>query len=354
VGDYAASPCLAVKLKKSTRLFAVSLIARLVRPTAVSRLKDDAEPYHRRINCVIDHIRDNLVQPLDLKCLSALACFSDHHFHRFFGAVTGETLKAFTNRARLEKAARLLSKTHHSLTEIALQSGFSSPATFSRAFQAAFATTPSRFRNTQDLSNSKICKDLIALYDYYLPMSQLEKQQAFPVTIQRIPAQHTVYLRVANAFKSGVVHAAFARVLAWAKDAGVYDQGRLFGMSFDDPAVTPKHLYRYDVCFATDAPIAKRLYPADFSSNTLATCSYAVTRVQGDIKRLATAWDYLVRDWLINSAFEPAHAPAMELYQNKYLALDWSQFDLKIAFPIQKMRRFGKLSKSDSKRQLGD
>jgi hypothetical protein len=33
----------------------------------------------------------------------------------------------------------------------------------------------------------------------------------------------------------------------------------------------------------------------------------------GDIHKVITAWDYLYRDWLIKSAYEPEHAPALEL-----------------------------------------
>jgi hypothetical protein len=65
---------------------------------------------------------------------------SEYHFHRVFDAMTGETLNDFTNRQRLEKAARLLTTTRQSATEIALECGFSSSATFSRSFNKALKT----------------------------------------------------------------------------------------------------------------------------------------------------------------------------------------------------------------------
>ena len=44
---------------------------------------------------------------------------------------------------------------------------------------------------------------------------------------------------------------------------------------------------------------------------------HAAIKVSGDIHEVATAWDYLYRDWLINSVHEPEHAPALEIFLDK-------------------------------------
>jgi DNA gyrase inhibitor GyrI len=64
---------------------------------------------------------------------------------------------------------------------------------------------------------------------------------------------------------------------------------------------------------------------------------YGVTRVSGDIRRVATAWDYLYRGWLINSAYEPEHAPALEIFLDKGNATDWSHFELELCLPVRKL-----------------
>ena len=61
--------------------------------------------YEKRVNRVIDHIRDHLADELSLESLAAIAAFSPFHFHRIFRAMTGETLAAFVQRLRLERAA---------------------------------------------------------------------------------------------------------------------------------------------------------------------------------------------------------------------------------------------------------
>src|SRR5277367_7135298 len=135
--------------------------------------------YAQKIDRVIDYLRGNLDRRVRLAELADVACFSEFHFHRIFTAVSGDTLNSFTNRLRLEKAARLLRYSEQSLTDIALDCGFSSSATFSRAFRSGYDTTPSEFRKTGEIKNSKICKEIRTGQEYVLPMSRDKKSAAF-------------------------------------------------------------------------------------------------------------------------------------------------------------------------------
>src|SRR6202789_368902 len=162
--------------------------------------------YSRRIDRVIDHLRENMHRPVKLGELAQVACFSEFHFHRIFGAVSGETLNNFTNRLRLEKAARLLRYSEQSLTDIALDCGFSSSATFSRAFRSGYDTSPSQFRKSGEIKKSKIRKELFPKDEYGLhvsggDMSAEEKRAAFPVRLIDLPQRQVAYIRVKNAFE---------------------------------------------------------------------------------------------------------------------------------------------------------
>ena len=290
--------------------------------------------YAQRIDRVIDHLRGNLHRPVKLAELANVACFSEFHFHRIFGAVTGETLNNFTNRLRLEKAARLLRYSDQSLTHIALDCGFSSSATFSRAFRSGYDTSPSEFRKSGEIKNSKICKELFPKDEYGLPMSAEEKKAAFPVRLIDIPERQVAYIRVTNAFEMDRVLAALRTVIEWAKSQDIFSQGILFGMTVDDPHVTPKHLYRYEVCLASSLPFECR---DGMSKLKMPATRYAAIRVSGDLHKVATAWDYLYRDWLIKSAYEAEHAPALEIFLDKESALDWSHFELELCLPVRKL-----------------
>lgn len=289
--------------------------------------------YAERIDRVIDHLRGNLHRPVKLRELARVACFSEFHFHRIFTAVSGETLNAFTNRLRLEKAARLLRYSGQSVTEIALDCGFSSPATFSRGFRSGYGTSPSRFRKSGEIKKSKIRKELFDDRGYDLPMSAEEKRAAFPVRLVDVPERQVAYIRVTNAFEGDRVLAALKRLIGWAKSQGIFSKGVLFGMTVDDPHVTPKHLYRYEVCFAPSAPFKCM---EGMSRLKMPAMRYAVTKVSGNLRMAATAWDYIYRNWLIQSAYEPEHGPALEVFLDKENALDWSHFELELCLPVRK------------------
>src|SRR6202162_1565881 len=294
--------------------------------------------YSRRIDRVIDYLRENLHRPVKLGELAHVACFSEFHFHRIFRAVSGETLNNFTNRLRLEKAARLLRYSDQSLTDIALDCGFSSSATFSRAFRSGYDTSPSQFRKSGEIKKSKIRKELFPEDEYGLPMSAEEKKAAFPVRLIDIPERQVAYIRVTNAFELDRVLAALKTVTEWAKSQDIFSQGILFGMTVDDPHVTPKHLYRYEVCLASSFPFEcmQGMSNLGISKLKMPAMRYAAIKVSGDINKVATAWDYLYRDWLINSAYEPEHAPALEVFLDKESATDWSHFELELCLPVRK------------------
>jgi AraC family transcriptional regulator len=120
---------------------------------AVASSEATRREYAARINRVVDYIQSHLADPLDLERLAAVACFSPFHFHRLFHAWMGETLQDFVHRLRLERAAQLLLfNPLTSISEIALECGFSSSSAFARAFKGAFRRICKRMAKAQDLS----------------------------------------------------------------------------------------------------------------------------------------------------------------------------------------------------------
>jgi AraC-like DNA-binding protein len=103
--------------------------------------------YDGRVNRVVDYIRSHLGEALTLGELARIAAFSPFHFHRVFSALTGETLFAYIQRQRIEKAAGVLAAgVDPTILEVALDHGFSSAATFARAFRARFGMSASEWR----------------------------------------------------------------------------------------------------------------------------------------------------------------------------------------------------------------
>ncbi len=102
--------------------------------------------YIERINRVLDFIMADISRPLNLGQLATLAGLSPFHFHRVFQAMVGETPNECVKRLRLERALYLMSYgKRKSLTDVAIDCGFSSSSDFTRSFKLRYGVAPSKF-----------------------------------------------------------------------------------------------------------------------------------------------------------------------------------------------------------------
>jgi len=288
---------------------------------------------------VIDYVNDNLNKSLSLEELAAVAFFSPFHFHRIFVAVTGETVNNFTNRIRNEKAARLLKFSKKSISEISIECGFSSTSTLSRLFKQYFEISPSGYRKGGKIQNSKIRKELVPVSEYHCSLTEEELQNKFPVEIRQFPERRIAYIRVWDAFREGVVLNVFAEMVVWAKKMNLYHSETIFGMSMDDPEVTPKEKYRYEVCITLPQQF-KMESDGIIETTTLSKCKYAVTSVSGDIGLVTAATNYLFDSWLINSAYETEPRHALEVFLDKENICNWDHFDLELCIPVKTLKSY--------------
>src|SRR5262249_26256763 len=101
------------------------------------------QDYRERIVRTLVYIQGRLDEELELAELAGVAAFSPFHFHRIFRGLVGESVKEYVRRLRLERAARCLKQESRPVTEIALQAGFETHESFTRAFTAMFGESPS-------------------------------------------------------------------------------------------------------------------------------------------------------------------------------------------------------------------
>jgi len=99
----------------------------------------------RRVN---NRMNERIAGDVSVAELAGLAGLSSRQFCRRFRASTGSTPARTQNTRRLDLASTLLATTRRSVTEIALDCGFSQPQHLATAFKRRFGTTPSAFRAT--------------------------------------------------------------------------------------------------------------------------------------------------------------------------------------------------------------
>ena len=287
--------------------------------------------YIARIDRVIDHVHVHYAEPLPLDALARIAHFSPFHFHRVFRAHTGETLRAWVSRVRVQRAALLIGRgqTRTTLLEVALACGFGSAAELSRAFREAFHVTPTEFRRrAQTRKNAQESLDRHA----YLPRHE-RHTLASPQRIQRVtrPRCELAYIRVQKPFEGTRLAQAWARLEAFAESAALEGCMRL-GLSHDDPELMPEARYDLALAEASTAPKQRGI-----SHRTLEGGLYAELAAHGTVQDIAQAWDALFA-WLPTSGYEPADGPGIERYQRAPDFLTWSDFDVVLALPLRPAR----------------
>ncbi len=305
-----------------------------VKPSFIARWSDDKAEwrcmfnptasrnvYTTRINHVITYITENLADELSLEVLAQQACFSPFHFHRIFTALVDETPNAFVNRLRVERAAwMLLHKRAYSITEIALDCGFSSSAAFSRAFKQSFGMSATEWRRSKDRkihqTGRKEWKDTFEHLSYHRRVLQKEpdsqaRVRQLNVTVTRMPGFHVAYAANLQGYRVEKIMAAWKHLWQWAsaRDLITPDTVEL-GISLDDPEITPVDKCRYYVCMTVPDTIAGDEFVGIMD---IPGGKYAVYRFEGIQPELGVAYRRLYSEWLPDSGYQPAGSPCYEI-----------------------------------------
>jgi AraC family transcriptional regulator len=102
---------------------------------------------HARLRRVLDHISVHLADEITVAELARVSGLSTFHFARMFTLVVGISPNRYVSRLRLEQAMADVAAGKLSLAQIAFKSGFSSQASFTRAFRRATGITPGEYRS---------------------------------------------------------------------------------------------------------------------------------------------------------------------------------------------------------------
>lgn len=114
---------------------------------AVSQLPHSSvRNYAERFDAVFNYLDRHFAEDLTLEDVAAVAGFSKFHFSRTFKQLSGSNFYEYLCHRRIKSSESLLMQPGMSISQIALQSGFSSVSTFNRTFKKMKGCTPTQYR----------------------------------------------------------------------------------------------------------------------------------------------------------------------------------------------------------------
>lgn len=298
---------------------------------------EELQHEHRsRINLVIDYIHHHYVEDLSVAKLAGIACISKSHFQRIFQSIVGVTVGDFIRRVRVHEAMhRLTADLHKSITDIALECGFSSSQNFSKIYKSYFGLTPSFVRAEYNWQNWRIkmqrikekkLEDLqpaeLYLYKMYcnkrlLPIGQAPDSDEVPqVQIREMPDLHVAYIRRIGHPKREIMTANIKRLIQWARPKELLkDDFRILIVRWGDTEITTEDKWIHDACITVP-----HFVKADRWVNiqNIPGGAYAVhhCEIEPSASKNNEAWFNLVLNWLIPSDYQLDYRPFYQIYCN--------------------------------------
>lgn len=101
------------------------------------------EELFRRVLRAKEFMQDNWHKDLTLNDVSRFACLSPYHFHRSFREAFGQPPMRWFRQLKLKKAKEMLASKQMTVTQAALDCGFSDVFSFSKAFKREWGVNPS-------------------------------------------------------------------------------------------------------------------------------------------------------------------------------------------------------------------
>ncbi|GAA3631595.1 AraC family transcriptional regulator [Flavivirga jejuensis] len=286
--------------------------------------KNDTEKdYISRINLVLKHIDNNLDSELSLGLLSRLALYSPFHFHRIFKAIIGETLNSYIIRKRIEKAASvLIHKKNISITELSLQYGFSSNASFTRAFKNFYGLSPSEFRKENPSKFSKISnsesknsQENLIFEKYICNINNHLNWIKINANIEIKEISELKFASITH-FGENDVESVFDRLIKWAnsKDLMKNPETKMARVFHDSFKITTPDKVRMSICVLTNKPFTPE---GEIDAITIKKSKCIVGRFEISPNDFEKSWSSLFV-WMNDQGYKKAEKNPFEIYHNDF------------------------------------
>ena len=282
-------------------------------------------PLERAVEYIEAHLNENI----GLGDVSKAAGYSYYHMTRLFSCALGESVGQYIHRRRLYTAAEKLIYTDLRVIDIALDCGFQSSEAFSRAFKAAFGSSPASYR--------KAGLDLVvSAKKGLLPedVHHIANNVSHVPEILMLDETEIAGIRGTTSLSNNRLPELWARFLK-IQESHFNMQGPGYGVCETQNTVYTKD---GDVSFSVlvGSPVTGwDALPQMLVRKTIGGGKYAVFTHRGSFANLFKTYQYIFGTWLPTSKAQLDNREDFELYEREVLTFDAPDNVVKICIPIQ-------------------
>ena len=216
----------------------------------------------------------------------------------------------------------LVHKKELTVTEIAIQNGFTSISSFTRTFSKLYGQSPTHFRNTHPDRFSKICKmdskngkANFITEEYLSNIINLNNwiDMNAKIEIKEIPKMKVAYITQIGI--NGLENT-FDRIIRWARPRGVFSGSgsnvvRIFHDSFK---ITDEDKVRMSIGVTVNNPVKTE---GEVGLTSIEKGKHIVGHFEIEPKEFEKSWDGLFI-WMNDKGYKKAERFPFEIYYNHY------------------------------------
>lgn len=305
------------------------------------KTKYSVSQHQASINKAIDYIERNIYKKIDLEKLAETANLSKYHFLRVFKDNLNETPLQYISRLRVEKAASLLlSRPNDSITNIALEVGFSDMTVFSKNFKLEFGITATQWRGklnsnfNKDKSNNKLLQTTNSIY-ICKETGAIKFKSDMPhnksIEIKELKSFSVAYIRHIGSYIStrDVHEKMWTKLYGWLMSKSLSTQVKPMVIYHDDPGVTAPDKQRKSFCVEIPDDTKGE---GEVGKMIIHGGKYLIAKFELLQEECIVAW-HNIMNWLPKSGFEADFKECFEVYDPP---AENGLFRINIYIPVKK------------------
>lgn len=270
---------------------------------------------HTKIaNAIMYYIYKYVDTDINLDELSHDLGISKFHMHRIFKKEFEKNIYESIKSIRLQKASSLLlTNSHATISEIASNCGYSSHASFIKAFKERFSRTPSVWRSKEYRKN------------YFLNERSFANLE---MKVVKMPKIDVYYIR--HKGYNEKIKKVWQKLQTWVyfNEIKEYQQIALY---HDNPTITSLEQCHYVACISTEQSLTN----SSLSKLTIPKGVYAKFDFSGKYGDVLEFMQWVYFEWLPENGYETTTKPAYSIYHKNHFLEDDSLFKLSYYLPIK-------------------